>query len=154
MHRGVPFIWLCFLYNMIRKSVYMYVFDDIHTTVLPFVNYSINCFFLGFTHLTVVCILVWMTSFPRFWRNHPYCRNKWYLIWTSCLFSLRWSKFFFLWNFFSKWPTQKKLIFQLRQFSITINTYIILVLYYYLLVSDVHLSAHTNLFLHLVECIQ
>ena len=34
------------------------------------------------------------------------------------------------------------------------NKYIILVLYYYLLVSDGHLSAHTNLFLHLVECIQ
>ena len=33
-----------------------------------------------------------MKSFPRFWRNHPYCRNKWYLIWTGCLFSLRWSK--------------------------------------------------------------
>ena len=41
---------------------------------------------------TVVCILVWMKSSPRFWRNHPYCRNKWYLIWTGCLFSLRWSK--------------------------------------------------------------
>ena len=35
-----------------------------------------------------------MKSFPRFWRNHPYCRNKWYLIWTGCLFSLRWSKIF------------------------------------------------------------
>ena len=31
---------------------------------------------------TVVCILVRMKSFPRFWRNHPYCRNRWYLIWT------------------------------------------------------------------------
>ena len=39
-----------------------------------------------------MCILVRMKSFPRFWRNHSYCRNKWYLIWTGCLFSLRWSK--------------------------------------------------------------
>ena len=38
--------------------------------------------------ITVLCILVQMKSFPRFGRNHPYCRNKWYLI----LFSLRWSK--------------------------------------------------------------
>ena len=45
---------------------------------------------------TVVCILIRMKSFPRFWKTHPYCRNKWYLIWTGCLFSLRWSNFFFL----------------------------------------------------------
>ena len=25
---------------------------------------------------TVVCILVRMRCFPRFWRNHPYCRKK------------------------------------------------------------------------------
>ena len=37
---------------------------------------------------TVVCILVRMTSFPRFWRNHPYCRNRWYLIWKPSWFSL------------------------------------------------------------------
>ena len=36
-----------------------------------------------------------MKAFPRFWRNHPYCRNKWYLIWMGCLFSLWWSKLFF-----------------------------------------------------------
>ena len=50
---------------------------------------------------TVVCILVGMKSFPRFWRNHPWCRNKWYLIWTGC---------FFHWDEAkknSKWPTQK-----------------------------------------------
>ena len=29
---------------------------------------------------TVLCILVQMKSFPRFWRNHSLCRNKWYLI--------------------------------------------------------------------------
>ena len=41
----------------------------------------------------VVCILIRTASFPRFWRNHPQCRkNDMYLIWTSCLFSLRWSK--------------------------------------------------------------
>ena len=34
---------------------------------------------------TVVCILVRMKSFPRFWRNHSYCRNKWYLLWTGGL---------------------------------------------------------------------
>ena len=33
-----------------------------------------------------------MKSFPRFWRNHPYLRNKWYLIWPCCLCSLRQSK--------------------------------------------------------------
>ena len=60
----------------------------------------------------VVCILVRVKSFPRFWRNHSYCRNKWYLIWMGCLFSLRWSKKK------SKWLTQKNLIFQLCQFSI------------------------------------
>ena len=42
---------------------------------------------------TVVCILVRMKSFPRFWRNHPYYRNRWYLIWRGCLFSLKWSIF-------------------------------------------------------------
>ena len=54
----------------------------------------INWFVIG---STVVCILVGIKSFPRFWRNHPYCRNKWYLVWTGCLFSLRWrkKKFFF-----------------------------------------------------------
>ena len=42
--------------------------------------------------LTVVCILVRMKSFPRFWRNHPQCRNKWYLIWKPSWFSLGWNK--------------------------------------------------------------
>ncbi len=42
--------------------------------------------------LTVMCILVGVKSFPRFWRNHQYCRNKWYLIWKPLVFSLRWSK--------------------------------------------------------------
>ena len=40
----------------------------------------------------VAWILVRMKSYQRFWRNNPYCRNKWYLIWTVCLISLRWSK--------------------------------------------------------------
>ena len=35
---------------------------------------------------TVVCIKVRTASFPRFWKNHPWCRNKWYLIWTGCFF--------------------------------------------------------------------
>ena len=37
---------------------------------------------------TVVCILVWTASFPRFWRNHSWCTKKWYLIWMGCFFSL------------------------------------------------------------------
>ena len=68
---------------------------------------------------TVVCMLVGIKSFPRFWRNYPHSRNKWYLIWTSCLFSLRWSKKKL---FFLKKRNQnghsKNLIFQLRQFLI------------------------------------
>ena len=35
---------------------------------------------------TVMYILVWMKSYPRFWRNHTYCRNRWYIIWTGCFF--------------------------------------------------------------------
>ena len=46
----------------------------------------------GRAGFTVMCILVWMKSFPRFWRNHTYCRNKLYLIWMGCLFPFRWSK--------------------------------------------------------------
>ena len=60
---------------------------------------------------TVVCILVPTKSFPRFWRKYPYCWNKWYHIWTGCLFSLRWSKK-------NQNGQLKKNIFQLRQFSI------------------------------------
>ena len=36
---------------------------------------------------TVVCILVRMKYFPRFWRYHPLFRNKWYLIWTWASFA-------------------------------------------------------------------
>ena len=80
---------------------------------------SSRCCRKTFLHIiTVVCILVRMKSFPRFWRNHPYCRNKWYLIWTGCLFSLRWSKKHCFSKKKIKIADSKNLIFHLRQFSI------------------------------------
>ena len=39
-------------------------------------------------HLTIVCILVRTASFSKFWGNQPYFRNKWYLMWRSCLILL------------------------------------------------------------------
>ena len=40
--------------------------------------FLINCVSLRKEH-TVVCILVRIEPFSRFWRNHPYYRNKHYL---------------------------------------------------------------------------
>ena len=56
------------------------------SSLKPLLYLSLHCVSSAWLY-TVVCILVWMKSFLRFWRNHPYCRNKWYLIWTGCLFS-------------------------------------------------------------------
>ena len=38
---------------------------------------------------TVVCILVRTQPFSRFWRNHPWWKNKCYLIWTSLVFFIK-----------------------------------------------------------------
>ena len=56
------------------------------------VQLTVTARYIGRSQGTVMCILVGMKSFPRFWRNHPYCRNKWYLIWKPLVFSLRWRK--------------------------------------------------------------
>ena len=58
---------------------------------------------------TVVCILVRMKSFLRFWRNHPWYRKKWSLLWKPLVFLIRWSKKF-------KWPPKK------RSFSSSANS--------------------------------
>jgi hypothetical protein len=44
---------------------------------------------------TVLCMLVRISLFSRFWRNHPYCRNKRYIICKPRWFSFRKNKTFF-----------------------------------------------------------
>ena len=41
---------------------------------------------------TVVCILVWTASFPRFWRKHSWCTKKMIPHMNELLSFIRWSK--------------------------------------------------------------
>ena len=65
-----------------------------------------------------MCILVRMKSFLRFWRNHPYYRKKWYLIWKPLVFLIRWSKKKY---FFSKKKIQNGRL-KKRSFSSSANS--------------------------------
>ena len=60
---------------------------------------------------TVVCILVRMKSFSRFWKKHPLCRIKWYLIWNPSWFSLGKNKTKILKNPITKYQKPKEMSF-------------------------------------------
>ena len=87
-------------------------------------------------------ITVRVKFFPRFWRNHLKCREKLYLIWTGCLFSLRWSKKniflekkikmansfssssnfqYFLWDFYDLGFKKNRTMFQIRLLKNALN---------------------------------
>ena len=74
-------------------------------------NYDTVVKFSKIQSTTTVCILIRTASFPRFWGNQPYFRNKWYLIWRSCLFLLRRSKKIFWVGHFEFLFLKKKIFF-------------------------------------------